>query len=169
MFSKYKILQKIFTLIFTFVVLCTVFYLRQSNKEILFFAAMILLNTMVYLEMLVIRDHIWIMEGALKETRKWRDAFFSRQSLFQQRLKKIVIVVFSTALFTWLYTRIRDIELYFSLGIILMITVLYIEALTLRDELFILNASIHESPSGSSDTSADQNKQSDELEQKDDD
>ncbi|HNW36665.1 MAG TPA: hypothetical protein PKM25_17130, partial [Candidatus Ozemobacteraceae bacterium] len=82
-------------------------------------------------------------EGSLVETRKWRDAFFSKQSMRQQRLRKLLAVVLATVIFTFVFIHTKsENELFSFLGTVLMVTVLYFEALTIRDEVFSLSSSL---------------------------
>lgn len=136
-------LQKIITLAFAFLVFITVLLLSSSHRQILTHVGMILMITVVYVEILMVRDHLWLIEGSLGETRRWRDAFFSRQSMRQQRIRKLLAVVLATVIFTFvfMYTK-SETELFSFLGTVLMITVLYFEVLTIRDEVFSLSSSL---------------------------
>lgn len=138
-----QFLQKIVTLAFAFLVFITVLLVNTRHRELLTNVGMILMITVVYVEILMVRDHIWLIEGSLSETRRWRDAFFSKQTMRQQRIRKLLTVLFATVVFTFvfIYTKSEN-ELLTFLGTVLMITVLYFEVLTIRDEVFVLSASL---------------------------
>lgn len=138
-----RFLQKIVTLTFSFLVFITVLLLSSKHRQLLTNVGMILMITVVYVEVLMIRDHLWLIEGSLSEARRWRDAFFSKQTMRQQRLRKLITVLFATVVFTFvfIYTKSEN-ELFTFLGTVLMITVLYFEVLTIRDEVLALASSL---------------------------
>jgi len=138
-----RFLQKIVTLAFSFLVFITVLLLSSKHRELLTNVGMILMITVVYVEVLMIRDHLWLIEGSLSEARRWRDAFFSKQTMRQQRLRKLITVLFATVIFSFvfIYTKSEN-ELFTFLGTVLMITVLYFEVLTIRDEVLALSSSL---------------------------
>ncbi|MFZ2961335.1 MAG: hypothetical protein WA705_31045 [Candidatus Ozemobacteraceae bacterium] len=137
-------IRKLFGLAFAFVVFVAVLVLGTKKIiniriDILSYMGIMLMITIVYLELLIIRDHLWVLEGSIRETRRWRETFFSDTSIRRQRFRKMFVVIFSTILFTWIYTRTAGTEIYSFLGIILMVTVLYFEILSIRDKLFTLS------------------------------
>jgi len=138
-----RFLQKIVTLAFSFLVFITVLLLSSKHRQLLTNVGMILMITVVYVEVLMIRDHLWLIEGSLSEARRWRDAFFSKQTMRQQRLRKLITVLFATVIFScvFVYTKSEN-ELFTFLGTVLMITVLYFEVLTIRDEVLSLSSSL---------------------------
>jgi hypothetical protein len=148
--SDHSVVRKLIVLTFSFVVFVTLYAIADQSltvtflglsmpftlrREVLTFMGIMLMVTLVYLELLLMRDYFWIIEGASPEVRRWREHFFNRETLKRLKIRKMLVVVFSTGLFTWLYIRTRGTELYSFLGIILMITVLYFEVLAMRDEL----------------------------------
>jgi len=137
------ILQKIITLAFAFLVFVIVLLLSDKYRPVLTHVGILLMMTIVYLEMLMIRDHLWLIEGSLIETKKWRDAFFSKQSVRQQRLRKFLTIVLATIIFTFVFIHTKsENELISFLGTVLMVTVLYFEALTIRDEVYSLSSGL---------------------------
>lgn len=142
--NKYNLFQKIFSLIFAFLVFGLVLVLgsRQFIKidiDYLSYMGIMLMITVVYLELMIIRDHLWVLEGSIREARRWREVFFTKHSLKQLRIRKLFVVIAATFLFTVVYVFNKDAQLYSFLGIILMVTVLYFEVLSIRDELHALS------------------------------
>lgn len=156
--GRMNFLRKILVLLFTFLVFAIIYAISghpftfqvpflekfitvslSGKKEILTYMGIMLMITLVYLELLMIRDHLWVLEGGFKEMARWRDAFFNKQSLQRQKVRKIVAVILSTVVFTWVYTLTRESELYSFLGVVLMVTVLYFEILGLRDDLHTIS------------------------------
>jgi hypothetical protein len=152
-----NIIRKILVLAFAFVVFVTIYAISKSSpfsinlfgkffainissrREVLPYMGIMLMVTLVYIELLIVRDHLWVIEGSLHEVMRWRDAFFNKETLRKQRLRKILVVIFSTVVFTYVYITTRGTEIFSFLGIILMITVLYFETLSIRDDLKTLN------------------------------
>ena len=135
--------RKLLVVAFTFLVFASLWGFsiakEWAHRDILPYMGIILMITLVYIELLIIRDHLWVLEGSHPEALRWREAFFPKQTLRQLRLRKLVVVILSMIIFTWIYTRTRGPEIYMFLGVILMVTVLYFEVLTIRDELQSLN------------------------------
>ncbi|MBF0502528.1 MAG: hypothetical protein HQM09_20490 [Candidatus Riflebacteria bacterium] len=145
--SAYVLIRKLFTLAFAFLVFIAAIVLSSIKfinlrLDILSYMGSMLMITLVYLELLIIRDHLWVLEGSIPEARRWREVFFSRQSMRQQKFRKMFVVIFAMMLFTWIYTRTAGTELYSFLGVILMLTVLYFEILSMRDEFIALSFSL---------------------------
>jgi len=142
--NKHNLLHKVISLIFSFLVFGTVLVLGSKkyiniNLDYLSYMGIMLMITMVYLELMIIRDHLWILEGSFREAKRWREVFFSKHSLKQQRIRKLFVVIAATALFTVVYVFNKETQLYSFLGVILMVTVLYFEVLSIRDELSALS------------------------------
>ena len=152
-----NIFRKVLALAFAFVVFVTIYAISKSSpftinlfgkffpinissrNEVLPYMGIMLMVTLVYIELLIIRDHLWVIEGSSREVMRWRDAFFNKETLKKQRIRKILVVIFSTVVFTYVYITTRGTEIFSFLGIILMITVLYFETLSIRDDLKTLN------------------------------
>ncbi len=142
-----QIFQKIFSLIFALGVFGAVYFYMVGHRDILTYMGIMLLMVIVYAEILVIRDHLWVIEGSMRESRKWRDVFFNQTTLRRQRVRKILIMLFALGIFSYVYFKSmkRDplnTPVLSFMGIILMITILYYEILTIRDEVFIMLQSI---------------------------
>lgn len=142
-----QIFHKIFTLLFALAVFGAVYFYMVGHRNILTYMGIMLLMVIVYAEILVIRDHLWVIEGSMRESRKWRDVFFNQTTLRRQRFRKIVIMLFALGIFSYVYVKAmkRDplnTPILSFMGIILMITILYYEILTIRDEVFIMLQSI---------------------------
>ena len=149
---EYNLLRKFIVLAFAFLVFATVYAVSgqsftfgfwgkvvtiniNTKREILIYMGIMLMITLVYLELLILRDHLWIIEGSSQELRRWRDTFFTKESISRLKVRKMVVVIFSTIIFTLVYMRTKGTEIYSFLGIVLMITVLYFEMLSMRDDL----------------------------------
>lgn len=139
-----QIIQKVFTLVFALVVFSFAYMQMTAHRNILTYMGVMLLMVLVYAEILVIRDHLWVIEGSMRESRKWRDVFFNQTAMRRQRLRKFIILIFSMAIFSYIIIKSSgklDPVLTF-MGIILMITVLYYEVLNIRDEVWLMMQSI---------------------------
>ncbi len=168
--------RKLLIVAFAFLVFATVWGYSIAKdwvrRDILPYMGIILMVTLVYLELLIIRDHLWVLEGSHPESLRWREAFFPKATLRQLRMRKLVVVILSTIIFTWIYTRTKGPEIYMFLGVILMVTVLYFEVLTIRDELQTLNMSlkmeqVQKGTKNGSDSAAPESGETDDLDQKD--
>ncbi|MBF0405870.1 MAG: hypothetical protein HQM10_00845 [Candidatus Riflebacteria bacterium] len=138
--GQYAFLRKLLTVLFTFAVFVALFVmnsLRIINVKfnVITFIGLMLMVIFVYLELLTIRDHLWVLEGSLAEAKKWRDTFFTKKSLRTQRIRKFMVMVFSALIFTFIYYRLHYTEVFTFLGTILMVTVLYFEVLSIRDDV----------------------------------
>lgn len=148
--ANHKIFKKILTLLFAVCVFSLAYDRSVWYRNELSFIGFMLLMVFVYVEILIIRDHLWVIEGSMRETRRWRDVFFNQTSLRRQRIRKYLVIIFATGVFSFLYYRIvnsdfpRDADLVRFLGTILMATVLYYEILTVRDEVMMISQSIHD-------------------------
>ncbi|MBI3039418.1 hypothetical protein HYY75_10290 [bacterium] len=126
--------KKILVIVFAFYVFQHVFK-YSGRRDLISFLGTMLMITMIYVELLIIRDEIWVLEGITRESLRWRDAFFPHGSIYRQRIRKLIIVIFAMVVFTWVYVRTKGPEIYAYVGIILMATALYYEILSLRDEV----------------------------------
>ncbi|MBF0543469.1 MAG: hypothetical protein HQM08_03495 [Candidatus Riflebacteria bacterium] len=128
-------------ILFTFGVFVALFVLNALGKihirlNVVSFIGIVLMIIFLYLELLTIRDHLWVLEGSLTETKRWRDTFFNQKSLRAQKIRKFGVLLFSSILFTVIYYRLSGAtELFSFLGTILMLTVLYFEVLSIRDDV----------------------------------
>lgn len=96
-------LKKLFVILFT----CGVFvYLLKSDSGVPAFQtlelkrkltvsiiAILLLQVISYLEILVVRDQLWVMEGSLKTIREIRDAFLEPANSPLGNFKKYLVLV----------------------------------------------------------------------------
>lgn len=135
-----QIFQKGFSLLFALFVFGGAYYYMVAHRSMLSYLGVMLLMVVVYAEILIIRDHLWVLEGSMREARKWRDIFFNQTSLRRQRFRKIVLMIFASAIFSYIYMRVssKNAPAVSFMGIILMITILYYEILTVRDDVFIM-------------------------------
>lgn len=128
-------IKKAFVLVFTLAVFSWIFYNAGENRRLLTYVGIMLMVTITYVEMLVIRDYLWMLEGSLPHLRKWRETFFPQKVLRRQKLRKIFIVVFAMAVYAWVFYFTGGSELFSFMGVILFLTILYLEVLTLRDDV----------------------------------
>ncbi|MDD2999154.1 MAG: hypothetical protein EOM80_07610 [Erysipelotrichia bacterium] len=135
-----QVLHKLITLIFALAVFGFVYLHMVAHRSMLTYMGVMLLMVLVYVEMLVIRDHLWVIEGSMRESRKWRDVFFNQTNMRRQKLRKLLSVLFAMGIFSYVYMKApRQSNMIFSfMGIILMITMLYYEVLTIRDEVVVM-------------------------------
>ncbi|MEW6712742.1 MAG: hypothetical protein AB1403_23195, partial [Candidatus Riflebacteria bacterium] len=70
--------QKIFTLLFALAVFGAFYFYLNTHRPIMTYMGIMLLMVIVYAEILIIRDHLWVIEGSMRESRKWRDVFFNQ-------------------------------------------------------------------------------------------
>lgn len=137
-------LQKFLTVAFTFVVFLFAYYKIDHHREILTFMGTILLMVIVYTEILLLRDHLWVLEGGLRQTKVWRDYFFNRTSIRKQNLRKMFLAIFTFFVFSFVYlnSSSENRSLMIFMGIVMMIIVIYYEILSLRDELARISIAI---------------------------
>lgn len=142
-----QIFYKVFTLVFALLVFGYVYLYMEHHRDILTYMGLMLLMVLVYVEILVIRDHLWVIEGSMRESRKWRDVFFNRTTLRRQRIRKIFSVLFALGIFSYVYMKVprANSPVLSFMGIILMITMLYFEVLTIRDEVLLMREAISHS------------------------
>ncbi len=135
-----QVFHKIITLIFALAVFSFTYMHMAPHRSVLTYMGVMLLMVLVYAEILVIRDHLWVIEGSMRESRKWRDVFFNQTNLRRQRIRKFLIVLFSMVIFSYIFIKSqgKTNPIFSFMGIILMITVLYYEILNIRDEVLIM-------------------------------
>lgn len=135
-----QVIHKIITLLFALLVFGFVYLHMVAHRSIITYMGVMLLMVLVYVEILVIRDHLWVIEGSMREARKWRDVFFNQTNLRRQRVRKLVSVLFALAIFSYVYMKVpkHSNPILSFMGIILMITMLYYEILTIRDEVMVM-------------------------------
>ncbi len=139
-----QIFYKLFSLIFALLVFGYVYLYMEHHRDLMTYMGLMLLMVVVYIEILVIRDHLWVIEGSMRESRKWRDVFFNRTTLRRQRIRKIISVLFALGIFSYVYMKVprANSPVLSFMGIILMITMLYFEVLTIRDEVLIMREAV---------------------------
>lgn len=135
-----QVFHKIITLIFALAVFSFTYMHMAPHRSVLTYMGVMLLMVLVYAEILVIRDHLWVIEGSMRESRKWRDVFFNQTNLRRQRIRKFLIVLFAMVIFSYIFIKSqgKTNPIFSFMGIILMITVLYYEILNIRDEVLIM-------------------------------
>ncbi|PKL46282.1 MAG: hypothetical protein CVV42_17035 [Candidatus Riflebacteria bacterium HGW-Riflebacteria-2] len=139
-----RIIFKTLTLLYALAIFGYAYFQMASHRSVLSYMGVMLLMVIVYAEILVIRDHLWVIEGSMRESRRWRDIFFSQTSLRRQRIRKFLSILFATCIFSYMYFKAGagDKGLLSFMGIMLLMTVLYYEILTIRDEVFIIGQSL---------------------------
>lgn len=141
-----SILSKIFIICFATLVFSYVYSHQQDiQKDALAYIGLILCVIVCYTEILGIRDHLWLIEGSIPVSKRWREAFFSPSTLRKHKVKKMIVLLFAFIVFVGIY-RIKAFSnskgaLSF-LGIILMVTVVYYEILAIRDEIDTISKSV---------------------------
>lgn len=143
-----QIFSKIFIVCFAMGVFSYVyFHVESQNRDILSYFGLLLTLISVYIEILVIRDHLWVVEGSMIESKKWRNAFFNPSTLRKQKFRKIIVLFFALIIFTVAY-RLKIFPGARSalsfIGSILMITMVYYEILAIRDEVFVLTKAVQD-------------------------
>ncbi len=141
-----QILSKVFIILFaTFVFSYAYSNIEEMNRKALSYVGLILCMVVCYVEILGIRDHLWIIEGSIPSSRRWREAFFNPSSLRKYKFRRVIAILFAYVVFCYIYKikafmPARDILSF--LGIILMITIVYYEVLAVRDEVNIISKSL---------------------------
>lgn len=149
--------QKIFSLFFALAVFGFIYMHMTAHRSILTYMGTMLLMVIVYAEILVIRDHLWVIEGSMRESRRWREVFFNQSNLRRQKVRKLVVMVFALGIFSYVYMKTiekfaESAALLSFLGLILMITILYYEILTIRDEVSIMMNAVEDSEKNKEDS-----------------
>jgi len=139
-----RIIFKVLTLLYALVIFGYAYFHMAAHRGVLSYMGIMLLMVIVYAEILVIRDHLWVIEGSMRESRRWRDIFFNQTTLRRQRIRKLLSILFATGVFSYMYFKAgsADKALLSFMGIMLLMTVLYYEILTIRDEIFIIGQSL---------------------------
>lgn len=139
-----QVIHKIITLLFALAVFSFTYMHMSAHRSVLTYMGVMLLMVLVYAEILIIKDHLWVIEGSMRESRRWRDIFFNQTTLRRQRIRKFLIVLFAMAIFSFIIIKLegKAHPLFTFMGMILMITVLYYEILTIRDEVSIMLQSL---------------------------
>ncbi|OGK06035.1 MAG: hypothetical protein A2W80_14405 [Candidatus Riflebacteria bacterium GWC2_50_8] len=152
-----RVIFKVLTLIYALVVFGYAYFQMSAHRNIMSYMGVMLLMVIVYAEILVIRDHLWVIEGSMRESRRWRDVFFNQTSLRRQRIRKFLSILFSLGIFSYMYFKagVNHKPVLSFMGVMLMMTVLYYEILTIRDEIFVIGQSL----SPCSDEESDKRKQ----------
>ena len=141
-----QILSKVFIILFaTFVFSFAYKNINEMNRKALSYVGLILCIVVSYVEILGIRDHLWIIEGSIPSSRRWREAFLNPSSIRKYKLRRVIAILFAYIVFCYIY-KLRAFEpardtLSF-LGIILMITIVYYEILSIRDQVDLISKSI---------------------------
>ena len=144
MLAERQIVYKVITLLFALLVFGFVYLQMEGYRNILTYMGLMLLMVLVYVEILIIRDHLWVIEGSMRESRKWRDVFFNQTTLKRQRIRKIFSVLFALTIFSYVYMKVPKVNspVLSFMGIILMITMLYYEILTIRDDVLLMRQAL---------------------------
>lgn len=139
-----RVILKALTLIYALMIFGYAYLHMSAHRSVLSYMGVMLLMVIVYAEMLVIRDHLWVIEGSMRESRRWRDIFFNQTSLRRQRVRKFISILFAMGIFSYMYFKAGSAHkpVLSFMGIMLMMTVLYYEVLTIRDEIFVIGQSV---------------------------
>ena len=141
-----QILSKVFIILFaTFVFSYAYNNIEEMNRKALSYVGLILCIVVSYVEILGIRDHLWIIEGSIPSSKRWREAFLNPISLRKYKLRRVIAILFAYVVFCYIYklkafAPAKD-TLSF-LGIVLMITIVYYEILAVRDQVNLISKSI---------------------------
>ncbi|MFC1744167.1 hypothetical protein ACFL35_09235 [Candidatus Riflebacteria bacterium] len=139
-------LKKLFVIIFS----CAVFgYLLKSGdttyqdielKKKLYMAviSIILLQIMLYLEILILRDELWVLEGSMKMIRELRDAFLEPPDTAVSSFKKYLVLINTlviTGFFVYLQKEQPKVQVTIALiMILLMLVLLLLEVMIIREK-----------------------------------
>ena len=114
------------------------FVVNSGYRSVLSYVGIMLTLVVTYIEILIVRDHLWVIEGSMPESKKWREVFFNPTSLKKQKFRKIFVLLFALCVFVYIY-RITILpgarEHLTFIGLILMMTMIYYEILSIRDEV----------------------------------
>lgn len=141
-----QVLSKIFIILFaTFVFSFAYKNIEEMNRKALSYIGLILCIVVSYVEILGIRDHLWIIEGSLPSSKRWREAFFNPTSMRKYKLRRVIAILFAYIVFCYIYklkalSLSRDVLSF--LGIILMVTIVYYEILAVRDQVNLISSSV---------------------------
>ncbi len=142
-----QVLSKIFIILFaTFVFSFAYKNIEEMNRKALSYIGLILCIVVSYVEILGIRDHLWIIEGSLPSSKRWREAFFNPTSMRKYKLRRVIAILFAYIVFCYIY-KLKAIaparDTLSFLGIILMVTIVYYEVLAVRDQVNLIANSVH--------------------------
>lgn len=127
--------EKFFVVIFSCIIFGLVARRIQEFNDVYSFLGITLLLVTLYVETLIIRDHIWVLEIAIPDAQRIKNALFTTQSLSKTRWRKILVMIFTAFVFTHVYFKMKRSEIIAFLGIVLFITILYYELLQIRDDV----------------------------------
>ena len=143
-----NVFSKLFVIIFATIVFSYAYSHQESiTRSALSYIGLILCVIVCYIEILGIRDHIWVIEGSIPTTKQWREAFFTPSTLRKHKIRKMIILLFAFLVFVGIYRLkcfINYREAISFLGIILMVTVVYYEILAVRDEIDLISKFLRE-------------------------
>ncbi len=138
-----NVFSKLFVIIFATIVFSYAYSHQESiTRSALSYIGLILCVIVCYIELLGIRDHIWVIEGSIPTTKQWREAFFTPSTLRKHKIRKMIILLFAFLVFVGIYKLkcfINYREAISFVGIILMVTVVYYEILAVRDEIDLIS------------------------------
>jgi hypothetical protein len=139
-----RIIFKVLTLLYALAIFGYAYYTMSAHRSVLSYMGVMLLMVIIYAEILVIRDHLWVIEGSMRESRRWRDIFFNQTTLRRQRIRKFLSILFALCIFSYMYFKASTAHkpVLSFMGIMLLMTVLYYEILTIRDEIFVIGQSL---------------------------
>lgn len=139
-----RIILKVLTLFYALAIFGYAYYTMSGHRSVLSYMGVMLLMVIIYAEILVIRDHLWVIEGSMRESRRWRDIFFNQTTLRRQRIRKFLSIFFAMCIFSYMYFKASPAHkpVLSFMGIMLLMTVLYYEILTIRDEIFVIGQSL---------------------------
>ena len=145
-----QLFSRLFIIIFATFVFSYIYTKNSTtSREALAYIGVILYMVICYTEVLGRRDHLWVIEGSIPESRRWREIFFNPSNIRKHKFRKIIVVLFAFIIFTAIYKKLKRFSLSRNalsfLGIILMITVVYYEILTVRDEVNYMIKSLEQS------------------------
>ena len=141
-----NVFSKLFVIIFATLVFSYAYSHQETiTRDALSYIGLILCVIVCYIEILGIRDHIWVIEGSIPATKQWREAFFTPSTLRKHKIRKMIILLFAFLVFVGIYRLkcfVNYREAISFLGIILMVTVVYYEILAVRDEIDLVSKSL---------------------------
>ena len=141
-----QILSKVFIILFaTFVFSYAYKNINEMNRQALSYIGLILCIVVSYVEILGIRDHLWVIEGSIPSSKVWREAFFNPSTIRKYKLRRVIAILFAYIVFAYIY-KLKAFaaakETLSFLGIILMVTIVYYEILAVRDQVDLISKSI---------------------------
>ncbi|MBP5470068.1 MAG: hypothetical protein J6Z11_12580, partial [Candidatus Riflebacteria bacterium] len=99
-----NIFSKLFVIIFATIVFSYAYCHQESiTRSALSYIGLILCVIVCYIEILGIRDHIWIIEGSIPATKQWREAFLTPSTLRRHKIRKMIILLFAFLVFVGIY------------------------------------------------------------------